>query len=107
MTRTPSTGPRTQAEITAEARANLEAGPPRPAPCSSSVWPELRPNGTIGCGDPEHHIGQPVPDGLTVKERVKWSVDHFPPLTEDQRRQLALILHGHDVAEPAAGHAAI
>ncbi|HEX9352299.1 MAG TPA: hypothetical protein VF933_00550 [Streptosporangiaceae bacterium] len=50
------------------------------------------PNGTIGCSNPVHKINQPPPPGLNYEEHVRWVVDHAPPLTEEQRDELGLLL---------------
>jgi hypothetical protein len=50
------------------------------------------PNGTIGCPDPAHRVGEPPPPGLSREDHISWIVDHAPPLTAKQRDQLAMLL---------------
>jgi hypothetical protein len=50
------------------------------------------PNGTIGCPDPAHGVGEPPPPGLSREDHIRWVVDHAPPLTAEQRGQLAMLL---------------
>jgi hypothetical protein len=50
------------------------------------------PNGTIGCLDPAHNVGEPPPPGLSREDHIRWVVDHAPPLTAEQRGQLAMLL---------------
>jgi hypothetical protein len=49
-------------------------------------------NGTIGCSDPDHGVNEPPPPGLSYAGRVRWIVDHAPPLTEEQRNTLAVLI---------------
>jgi hypothetical protein len=49
-------------------------------------------NGTIGCADPAHRVGEPPPSGLSLEDRIRWIVGHAPPLTAEQRDQLAMLL---------------
>jgi hypothetical protein len=50
------------------------------------------PNGTIGCPDPAHRVGEPPPSGLSRDDHIRWIVDHAPPLTAEQRDRLAMLL---------------
>ena len=52
-----------------------------------------KPNGTIGCDNPQHKVNEPPPAGLSQDEHIKWIVDHAPPLSPEQLTQLALLLH--------------
>jgi hypothetical protein len=49
-------------------------------------------NGTIGCTDPSHNVNEPPPRGLTTEDRIRWIVDHAPPLSDDQRTRIASLL---------------
>jgi hypothetical protein len=62
-------------------------------PCQSYVWPQHHPNGTIGCGNPHHHVSEPAPAGLPTEDRISWIADHMPPLSAEQRSKLALLLN--------------
>ena len=50
------------------------------------------PNGTIGCSDPDHKLGEQPTPGLSRDERITFAVDHWPPLTGEQLGTLAVLL---------------
>ena len=50
------------------------------------------PNGTIGCNDPDHKLGEQPPPGLSRGDHIAWIVDHAPPLTPEQRCRIACLL---------------
>lgn len=50
------------------------------------------PNGTIDCENPDHGVNEPPPPGLSMEDRVAWIVSHAPPLAQEQRERLALLL---------------
>lgn len=55
-------------------------------------WPYVMGNGTIGCFNPEHGVNEPPPPGLSREDRIIWLVDHAPPLSEEQKTKLYLLL---------------
>jgi hypothetical protein len=53
-----------------------------------------KPNGTIGCDNPEHGVNEPAQGDLgDTEEWVTWNVDHAPPLSPAQRDRLAVLLN--------------
>jgi hypothetical protein len=55
------------------------------------------PNGTIGCPDPEHKVGESAPAGLSQDEHIRWVVDHAPLLTSERGGQIGRLLGFHDM----------
>lgn len=57
-----------------------------------ATMPPVNPNGTIGCADPAHSINESPPPGLSRDDRIRWIVNHAPPLTTEQRDRLTVLL---------------